>query len=165
MWDIIRFPHWIFHGDLCFEDEYNIILRMNSIRFICRLTCDYWLTRLRESGFEIGWYLVLEIGSCYEITCCISTWRVNWPAAWIGTWKWLLYIWWILGWSFTWHTVSHVDLKCIRIFGWLITVTSTWTHTWISKSWSYDAWNSVGGTSWVVVWLWSDQVLVILSPA
>ena len=66
MWDILRLPHWIFHVDLCFEDEYNIVLRIHSIGFLCSITRDSWVPRLREYGSEIGFYLGFEIGSSVE---------------------------------------------------------------------------------------------------
>ena len=35
---------------------------MKSIRYICRLTCASWFSRLRTSGSDIGWDLGFELG-------------------------------------------------------------------------------------------------------
>ena len=36
---------------------------MNSIIFLCKLTCDSWIPSLRESGYELIWAMGFEIGS------------------------------------------------------------------------------------------------------
>ena len=62
MWDILIIPCCRVHVALCLEDKYEIIQRMKSIRYICRITCASWLYRLKTSGSEIGWALGFELG-------------------------------------------------------------------------------------------------------
>ena len=57
MWDIIRIPHQYVRVALCFEDEDEMILNINNIIFLCRLTCDSWLPLLRASEYEFVGYM------------------------------------------------------------------------------------------------------------
>ena len=34
---------------------------MESVRYIFRLTCAYWITHLRTPGSELRWYLAFEL--------------------------------------------------------------------------------------------------------
>ena len=57
MWDIIRLAHWRIPVALFLEEKDDMIQRMKSIRFICKLTCASWLPRLRSSGSEFDFDL------------------------------------------------------------------------------------------------------------
>ena len=61
MWDIIRLPRLCFCADLCPEDKNEMIFSINSIIFLCKISCDYWLTHLRPSGSEIVWSMGFEL--------------------------------------------------------------------------------------------------------
>ena len=62
--DVIYFilPRRCFGVDLCLEEKYEMIARMDSIRILCRITCDYLLYLLRASGSELSCDLVFELG-------------------------------------------------------------------------------------------------------
>ena len=47
--------------NLFLEDENEIILRMKSIIYLCRITCDSYVPRLRTSGSEIDWDMGFEL--------------------------------------------------------------------------------------------------------
>ena len=38
-----------------------MILRMKISKYLVRLTCASWLSRLRTSGSEIGWYMGFKL--------------------------------------------------------------------------------------------------------
>ena len=78
-------------------------------------------------------------------TCWIFTWRFNWHVSWIGTCKLLWYKVKRFGCYFTERTVWLNYWHLWRIFGWMITVTSTCNPTWISKSRSF---------AWFFVWIY-----------
>ena len=61
MWDILRVSRWHVFVAICIEDREKMTWRINIIIFICRLTCESWLPRLRASGSELGWALRSEL--------------------------------------------------------------------------------------------------------
>ena len=48
------------------------------------------------------------------------------------------------------------------IFGWIITDNSTFIPSRIYKTCSFSAWHAAGSDSWVMVWLWGGQILLLL---
>ena len=62
MWDILRLPSWRISVYLCLWDKDKMIWRINSIIIPWRLTCFFWIYRLRAYGSKIDWYLGFEIG-------------------------------------------------------------------------------------------------------
>ena len=82
------------------------------------------------------WEHLLDIHLVIQLTCCLDTHLVI-PLT-HGK-DFLL--------EFHLHTVWLDDWHWRSIFCWLITSTSTWIPTWMSKVWSWAAWNAVGNAS------------------
>ena len=112
-------------------------------------------SRLRTWIFR--WYVAV-------ITCWISTWKFHFKESWLGTLQIFCYMGRIFGCSFTWHTGWLDDWHWIRIFGCLITGTSTYIPTLLSKYFILSAWNASGNTSWVLVFLSSGLISMFLLP-
>ena len=74
MWDILILPHWHVHVALCLDNEDNILWSNNSIRFICILTCEYWIPRLKPSGYDLGWALLFEPGFSFVMVLRSLVW-------------------------------------------------------------------------------------------
>ena len=62
MWDIIRSHCHRISVSLCLEDKDKMIWRMNSIIFLCIITCDSWILSWRASWSDIGCDLGFELG-------------------------------------------------------------------------------------------------------
>ena len=62
MWDIIRLPHRHVRTSLYLDDDEEMIQRIKSIKYICRLTCASCIPILKTSGSELGWDLGFERG-------------------------------------------------------------------------------------------------------
>ena len=58
-WDIIRLPHRWIRVDIWLEEKHEMIRRMKSIRYICRITCAYLLPHLITYVSELGWDLCI----------------------------------------------------------------------------------------------------------
>ena len=67
MCDIIRLSHWSVRVSLYLEDEDDMMWRMKIIRYLCRLTCASWLTRLRTSRSYLCWTIVFGLGFSVSI--------------------------------------------------------------------------------------------------
>ena len=61
MWYILRLPCRRICVDLWLEDKDEMIWMMKIIRYIFRLTCDFWFLHLKTSGSELVWALVFEL--------------------------------------------------------------------------------------------------------
>ena len=168
MWDILRLPCQLIRVALCLEEEDEMILRMNSIIFIFVLTNTSWIPHLISYVYEHGWNLGFELvipvsmvlvapfGSPlgYSINIFIGLVLGN-SFGTLGR---------IFGSSFTWRTSWLGYWHCRMIFGWVFTGTSTWIPTWISKSWILYSCHTAWHISWVVVWIWSNQVSIFPPP-
>ena len=67
MWDILVIPHWRVIVDLCFENEYKMVGRVKSNRYLCTLVCASGFSVLRKAGSDIGWALGIEPGFSYGV--------------------------------------------------------------------------------------------------
>ena len=61
MWDILVLLSWRICVAICIEDKDEMILSMEIIRYLCKLTYDSYIPCLIIYCYDLGWYLVFEL--------------------------------------------------------------------------------------------------------
>ena len=168
MWDILRLPFrarpceslpWgIMWGNI--KDEHYYIYLQTYLCLLDSLLENIWIW----SGLGSGTWNCLASWHGYGSTCWSYIWILDRQVSWIVTCQFLCHAVRIFGCILTFHNGWLENCYCRRIYDCLVTRNYTCIPTWISKSWIWVIWHAVGGTSWVVVSLWSDQVSLLLMP-
>ena len=60
-WDNLRLHHWHIHIDLCLEEKYKMKWRIETIRYLYRLTCASWIPCLGNLGLILDGIWALNI--------------------------------------------------------------------------------------------------------